>query len=222
MTFSQWVQENYNAIPESKRHLYSSDSMIAAVCYYRGKRGIYPTCLSGSEAKAFINSIIIMEETDGIEMEGRNAFTEKSIKHNMKRNLLDGTLVDIIFDKCSNYMRSEGIKESEENNIDVLSNILANSGILNKDAAAKISKKIIKQQTMKPKTTKELDQVAMTYTEIRKPGFFTGSEIAIIKKRASTLSRRPDIQIKREIILHIVDEVLRIVEEVKVVQNEKE
>lgn len=216
MTFNQWVLKTHESIPKDKRHLYSSDTLIASVCYYRCKHSMHPTCLSEQEAKAFVNAMVMQGTQEEERKDSTRVLTEKGIKHNLKRNLVDGTAVDVVLSKCAEYLNTEGKNKSDDDNSSALHGILVDSGIIQNTVADKLSRQIMQYERNPVKEKKkEIQSSRPKYVEIRRYKFFTPAEVEKVKKKSTTISYNPEINIDQEIVLRIVEEVIKIIEEVK-------
>lgn len=211
MNFSEWVHQEYDNIPDSKRKCYSSDKLIAAVCYYRNQNKLYPCCVTEAEAKKFVASLLDDEEY--LKKAQKKSLTEKSIKHDMKRNLPENTIVDDVFEKCARYLDSNGRGKSDDENTSALYALMVESGIMESEAAGKICSKIIKQHKAGENSKSKTPRTSTTYTEIRTYRFFTPAEVAMVKKKAIPLSESQHID--RSAVLKIIEEVIKIIEEIK-------
>jgi hypothetical protein len=219
VTITQWVVYTYGKIPESKRQYYSSDTLIASVCFYRTKKGLYPTCLSEAEAIAYVETLVRVADKSGETVEDmlKKTPTEKSVKHDMKRNLMDGTMVDALFNKCSNYLQTEGYDKTQEEKVETLQQLLIDSGVVEKEAAERLGSKIIQQQN-NPQKKKDVNK-SNSYKEIRIKRFLTAQEREAVKKRSIKLTQRPNLTIDRDLWLRLVDEIINLIEEIKTISE---
>lgn len=217
MVYAEWVLKHYEDIPEDKRHFYSEDKLIAAVCYYRTKHNIHPKCLSEVEAKAFVEAMVMQANVEETKKKEARRLTEKSIMHDMKRNLPQNTVIDEVFEKCSKLLDEVEQIKPDEVKAESVYDLLLESGVVDPAAAGKLADKIVQQHKVKDEKKQEpkYHKFNEEYKELFNYKFFTKEEVEAVKKKSVEVTKNSSLHLRKEAIVKIVMEVIKIIEEIK-------